>query len=148
VAGTLEASLNHEGLRACAFHDHLGQLLGIDAARWWRPTGLNYFDRIPKKLALAALAEVGGEALAARHSGLRRAELAQTCEQFFAGEAIVEAEVKAAALAWVPDPMRFAAPEAPPSDEPKAGDPVAQVADDAAGESDPVQQPEPLAEAA
>jgi ParB family chromosome partitioning protein len=148
VAATLEASLNLEGLKACPFHDHLGQLLGIDVARWWRPTGVNYFDRIPKALALAALAEVGGEALAGRHSGLRKAELAQTCERFFAGEAIVETEVKAAALAWVPDAMRFAEGKPPTSGEPVSGDPVDDPAGGPGEKPDPAGTVGPLAEAA
>jgi ParB family chromosome partitioning protein len=42
VARTLEPSLNLPGGRVCAFHDHLGRLLGIDVAKWWRPTGANY----------------------------------------------------------------------------------------------------------
>jgi ParB family chromosome partitioning protein len=134
VAGTLEASLHVDGLRSCAFHNHLGQLLGIDVARWWRPTGVNYFDRVAKSVSLAALAEVGGEALAARYAGVKKAELAQTCERFFAGEAIVEAEMKAAALAWVPDPMRFAAPETPDESRGEAAEAVADAAD-RAGES-------------
>ena len=123
VARTLEASLNLAGPRACAFHDHLGALLGIDVARWWRPTGANYFDRVPKSMALEALAEVGGPAFAALYSGMKKAELAQSCERVFAGEVIAEAEVKQAALAWVPEAMRFAAPE--------------PVAEDAASEADP-----------
>jgi ParB family chromosome partitioning protein len=144
VAATLEASLNLDGPSACAFHDHLGHLLGIDSARWWRPTGVNYFDRIPKALSLAALAEVGGEALAARHAGLKKGELAQTCERFFAGEAIVDAEVKAAAVAWVPEAMRFAGAEPPISDEPGTGDPV----EDPGAEPEPAEAAEPLVEAA
>jgi ParB family chromosome partitioning protein len=135
VAGTLEASLNLPGLRSCAFHDHLGQTLDIDTARWWRPTGANYFDRVPRKLALAALAEIGGEALAARHASLRKAELAETCERFFAGECVTEPEVKAAALAWVPDPMRFGTAEAPTT-----GDPAEAAAQppEATGPADPL----------
>ncbi|HET7280836.1 MAG TPA: chromosome partitioning protein ParB, partial [Sphingomicrobium sp.] len=43
VARTLEASVGVPGERACDFHDHLGALLGIDVAAWWRPTGANYF---------------------------------------------------------------------------------------------------------
>ena len=109
VACTLEASLNWPGGRSCALHDHLGEVLGIEVARWWRPTGANYFDRVPKGMALAALAEVGGQALAQRHAKAKKAELAQTCERLFAGELVVEAEVRAAALAWVPEAMRFAA---------------------------------------
>ena len=45
VARTLEASLNMTGDRRIAFHDHLGRLIGIDMAQWWRPTAANYFDR-------------------------------------------------------------------------------------------------------
>jgi ParB family transcriptional regulator, chromosome partitioning protein len=109
-ARTLEASLNLAGPRSCPFHDHLGQLLGIDVARWWRPTGANYFDRVPKSVTLAALADVGGQDLANRYANARKAELAQTCERIFAGDFIAEVEIKEAALAWVPEAMRFAAP--------------------------------------
>jgi ParB family chromosome partitioning protein len=108
IARTLEASAG-EGGRQCAFHDHLGQLLAIDVAQHWRPTALNWFDRVPKALCLAALTEVGGPELAARHAKSKKAEIAEACEKVFAGEAIVDAQVKAAALAWAPGPMRFAA---------------------------------------
>lgn len=110
VARTLEASLNLAGQRFCAFHDHLGALLGIDVARWWRPTGTNYFDRVPKAVTLGALAEVGGPALAGRYASAKKAELAQGCERIFSGDFIAEVEVKEAALAWVPGAMRFAPP--------------------------------------
>ena len=112
VARTLEASLNLAGERSCAFHDHLGQLLGIDVARWWRPTGANYFDRVPKSVTLAALAEVGGPEFAGRYASAKKAELAQSCERIFAGDFIGEVEVKDAALTWVPDAMRFASTSA------------------------------------
>lgn len=110
VARTLEASVRLPGERACAFHDHLGELLGIEVARWWRPTGANYFDRVPKSVTLAALAEVGGPALAERYSKAKKAELAQACERIFAGDFIAELELKDAALAWVPEAMRFGSP--------------------------------------
>jgi ParB family chromosome partitioning protein len=116
VAGTLEASLFLPGQRACAFHDHLGRLLGIDVAAWWRPSGANYFDRVPKSLTLAALEEVGGPSLAGRYGKAKKAELAEVCERIFSGDFIAEVEVKEAALAWVPEVMRFA-PAARPSDE-------------------------------
>jgi ParB family chromosome partitioning protein len=129
VARTLAASARLEGERSCAFHDHLGMLLGIEVARWWRPTGANYFDRVPKSVTLAALAEVGGPALAERYSKAKKAELAQACERIFSGDFIAEAEVKEAALAWVPEAMRFAAPAgAAPEESP---DPVGA---DATGE--------------
>jgi ParB family chromosome partitioning protein len=110
VARTLEASVGMPGDRACAFHDHLGLLLGIDVAAWWRPTGANYFDRVPKAAALAALVEVGGPALAGPYSKAKKAELAQACERIFSGDFIAEVGIKQAALAWVPQAMRFAAP--------------------------------------
>lgn len=116
VARTLEASLNFAGQRHCGFHDPLGQLLGIDVARWWRPTGTNYFDRVPKSVTLAALAEIGGPALAGRYASAKKAELAQSCERIFSGDFIAEVEVKEAALGWVPEVMRFA-PSAPAATE-------------------------------
>ena len=120
VARTLEASLNLAGERSCRFHDHLGVLLGIDLARWWRPTGANYFDRVPKSVTLAALAEVGGPELAGRYGNAKKAELAQSCERIFSGDFIGEVEVKEAALAWVPEAMRFAStPAETTPDEPE-----------------------------
>jgi ParB family chromosome partitioning protein len=113
VARTLEATLNLPGERFCRFHDHLGRLLGIDVARWWRPTGANYFDRVPKSVTLGALAEVGGPALAERYAKAKKAELAQSCERIFSGDFIAEVEVKEAALAWVPEAMRFASAALP-----------------------------------
>jgi ParB family chromosome partitioning protein len=110
VARTLEASLNLPGDRLCRFHDHLGRLLGIDVAGWWRPTGANYFDRVPKGVTLAALEEVGGPTLADRYAKAKKTELAEACERIFSGDFIAEVEVKEAALAWVPEVMRFAAP--------------------------------------
>lgn len=119
VARTLEASANAPGERRCDFHNHLGQLLGIDVAKWWRPTGTNYFDRVPKSITLAALEEVGGPAFAARYAGLKKAELSQSAERIFAGDFIEDIEVKKRALAWVPAEMLFAAPEdfGPAADE-------------------------------
>ncbi|MFN3944044.1 MAG: ParB/RepB/Spo0J family partition protein [Allosphingosinicella sp.] len=113
VARTLEASLNLPGGRTCPFHDHLGRLLGIDVAKWWRPTGANFFDRVPKSMTLAALEEIGGSAFAYGYSKAKKAELSETAERVFAGK-ITPADVKKRALAWVPEPMRFSpAPERP-----------------------------------
>lgn len=129
VARTLEASLQLPGDRARAFHDHLGQLLGIDVARWWRPTGANFFDRVPKSVTLAALESVGGPAFAARYSKTKKAELAQSCERIFSGDFIAEVEVKEAALAWVPPVMRFGPEPVPSNDEqPPRAESEAEVA--------------------
>jgi ParB family chromosome partitioning protein len=107
VARTLEASLNLPGGRTCHFHDHLGRLLGIDVAKWWRPTGSNFFDRVPKSVTLAALEEIGGAAFACGYSKSKKAELSETAERIFAGS-VAPKKVKKRALAWLPEPMRFA----------------------------------------
>lgn len=107
VARTLEASLNLPGGRTCPFHDHLGRLLGIEVAKWWRPTGANYFDRVPKSVTLSALEEIGGAAFASGYSKAKKAELSETAERIFAGN-VAPAAVKKRALAWVPEAMRFA----------------------------------------
>lgn len=145
VARTLEASLNLPGGRFCAFHDHLGRLLGIDVSRWWRPTGANYFDRVPKGVTLAALAEVGGAAFAERYAKAKKAELAQSCERIFSGDFIAEFEVKEAALSWVPEAMRFAPTEAAadPAEEESAVPAAASEREEASGECE-----EPIEEAA
>jgi ParB family chromosome partitioning protein len=112
VARTLEASVFGAsvfggGQKASAFHDHLGALLRIDVARWWRPTALNWFDRVAKAQCLAALAEIGATELGLRYAKAKKGEVAEACEHVFAGAAIIEAGIKARALAWVPEPMRF-----------------------------------------
>lgn len=107
VARTLEASLNLPGGRTCPFHDHLGRLLGIDVAKWWRPTGANFFDRVPKSVTLAALEEVGGAVFACGYSKSKKAELSETAERIFAGS-VAPKKVKKRAIAWLPEPMRFA----------------------------------------
>lgn len=48
-----------------------------------------------------------GAPLAARYMASKKGEISTSCEKLFAGEAITEAETKDAALAWVPDAMRF-----------------------------------------
>ena len=137
VARTLEASTGASGERSCAFHDHLGQLLGIDVAAWWRPTGANYFDRVPKSLALAALTEVGGASLAGPYAKAKKAELAQACERIFSGEVIAEAGVKQAALAWVPQAMRFAAPPDESAPEGTTGEERAAESGESTGVDEP-----------
>ena len=133
VAKTLEASLNLAGERFCAFHDHLGRLLGIDVARWWRPTGANFFDRVPKSVTLAALEEVGGSSLAGRYAKAKKAELAQSCERMFSGDFIAEVDVKEAALAWVPQVMRFAPAPADPEEAEGNAAAAADEADEQGG---------------
>ena len=66
-----------------------------------------FFDRVNKGTILTLLGEIGGETLTARHATLKKTDISQSCHKLFAGESIVEADVKEAALAWVPNAMRF-----------------------------------------
>jgi len=109
VARSLEASLNMTGERQLPFQDHLGRLIGIDMAQWWRPTAANYFDRVSKQVILDALTDVGGLELSSRFASVKKGDLAMSAERVFAGTYITEVEVREKALAWVPEVMRFAA---------------------------------------
>lgn len=133
VGRTLEASLNVSGNRGNVFHDHLGQLTGIDMAAWWRPTAANYFDRVSKAVILEALTDVGGPTLASRFSASKKGELAASAERIFAGNFITEVEVKERALAWLPAAMRFAGT----SGVEPATETDAEIAADAAGSAEP-----------
>lgn len=108
VARSLEASLNMAGERQLPFQDHLGTLIGIDMAQWWRPTAANYFDRVSKQVILDALTDVGGLELSSRFASVKKGDLAMSAERVFAGTYITEVEVREKALAWVPEVMRFA----------------------------------------
>lgn len=117
MARTLEASLNLAGERHIAFQDHLGAIIGIDMAQWWRPTAANYFDRVSKQVILDALADVGGTELSARFASVKKGDLAMSAERVFAGTYITEVEVRERALAWVPSVVRFAAEDLSSPDE-------------------------------
>lgn len=93
--------------RQNALQNHLAGLLEVDVAKWWRPTSENFFDRIPKGALLSLLDEVGGPALSSRHASQKKGEISTSCEKLFAGDAVIEADVKERALAWVPAAMRF-----------------------------------------
>src|SRR3546814_6381421 len=101
------------GERQLPFQDHLGSLIGIDMAQWWRPTAANYFDRVSKQVILDALTDVGGLELSSRFASVKKGDLAMSAERVFAGTYITEVQVREKALAWVPEVMRFtsAAPE-------------------------------------
>jgi ParB family chromosome partitioning protein len=108
VARSLEASLNMTGERQLPFQDHLGRLIGIEMAQWWRPTAANYFDRVSKQVILDALTDVGGPELSSRFAAVKKGDLAMSAERVFSGTYITEVEVREKALAWVPEVMRFA----------------------------------------
>ena len=130
MAKSLEPSIGDartgpQGPSGNDLHDHLAGLMQIDAAQHWRPTAANYFDRVGKQQLLRHITDIGGTTMAASYMASKKGDLSQTCEKLFAGETIVAPEVKTAALAWVPDAIRFgAATEAVSDDARDAGDAV------------------------
>ena len=106
IARTIQAV--PAGKTGSAFIDHLGRKLGIDVAAWWRPSARNYFDRITKPAILSLFETVGGVELRQRYNVSKKHDLATSAEKLFAGQIIVEADVKERAFAWLPDAMRFA----------------------------------------
>jgi ParB family chromosome partitioning protein len=139
VARSLEASLNMAGERQLPFQDHLGSLIGIDMAQWWRPTAANYFDRVSKQVILDALTDVGGLELSSRFAAVKKGDLAMSAERVFAGTYITEVEVREKALSWVPEVMRFA------SAAPEAGEPKIDATDAEPGVDTEHQSPRELA---
>jgi ParB family chromosome partitioning protein len=89
------------------FLRHVGRSLGIDVARWWRPTARNFFDGVTRGWLLDLIGEVGGEDLKSRYGATRKADLSTSAEKLFSGQTIVEAGLKDRLLAWLPQPMRL-----------------------------------------
>jgi len=106
VARTIDAV--PAGATGSAFIDHLGAKLAIDVAGWWRPTARNYFDRITKPAILDLFDDVGGGELRQRYGASKKHDLAASAEKLFAGDILVESDIKERALAWLPDALRFA----------------------------------------
>ena len=126
VAMSLEAKASYRA-EQCPLHNRLATIMDVDVASWWRPTSENFFDRISKGSILTLLADVGGATLTARHATMKKSEISESCAKLFAGEAIVEPEVRDAALAWVPDAMRFLDKTEADDLEPAEGDPEEQA---------------------
>jgi ParB family chromosome partitioning protein len=105
VSQSLKASLA-SGTHACTFQSRLGAEIGIDMAQHWRPGAENFFDRIKKAQILSILGGFDPE-IALRYAAAKKTELATAAARLCSGDTIIEPEIKAKALAWVPDVMRF-----------------------------------------
>ncbi|RVU04612.1 ParB/RepB/Spo0J family partition protein [Novosphingobium umbonatum] len=105
VSQSLKASLA-SGTHACTFQSRLGAEIGIDMAQHWRPGAENFFDRIKKAQILSILGQFDSE-IALRYAAAKKSELATAAARLCSGDTIIEPEIKAKALAWVPDAMRF-----------------------------------------
>lgn len=110
IARTIEPVTNSGS--GAPFLRHLGRSLDIDVARWWRPTARNFFDAVTRGWILDLFEEVGGEDLKSRYGASKKKDLAASAEKLFAGDVLVEADVKEKALAWLPVPMRVEEPVA------------------------------------
>ena len=129
IARTLHAVV--AGKTGEAMIDHLGTKLEIDVAAWWRPTANNYFDRLSSKAAiLTHLEEIGGKELSSRYGASKKHDLATSAEKIFGGSVPIEAELREAALAWVPDVMRFSVPAIAPEPVPANDESVTGSADE------------------
>lgn len=140
------------GQSGSAFLNRLGEKLAIDVAAWWRPTARNFFDRISKAMILGLFEDVGGAELRSRYATSRKFDLAASSEKLFAGETIVDPEVKERAIAWLPEPMRFVRPEPSTAkdsqEETAAIDNVATSSGVTVEAPDPANDPDDLADAA
>lgn len=105
VSQSLKASLAR-GTHASTFQSRLGAEIGIDMAQHWRPGAENFFDRIKKAQILSILGQFDPE-IALRYAAAKKSELATAAARLCSGDTIIEPEIKAKALAWVPDVMRF-----------------------------------------
>lgn len=105
VSQSLKASLA-SGTHASTFQSRLGAEIGIDMAQHWRPGAENFFDRIKKAQILGILGQFDPE-IALRYAAAKKTELATAAARLCSGDTIIEPEIKAKALSWVPDVMRF-----------------------------------------
>ncbi|MEM1162242.1 MAG: ParB/RepB/Spo0J family partition protein [Pseudomonadota bacterium] len=88
--------------------EQTGQRIGIDTRSLWRPSTETLFARLSKGQILAVLAECGGQAFADRHSGMKKGDLVDITDRFFAGDAKHHSpETGVKADAWLPDGMAF-----------------------------------------
>lgn len=110
IARTIEPVTNSGS--GAPFLRHIGRSLDIDVARWWRPTARNFFDAVTRGWILDLFEEVGGEDLKSRYGASKKKDLAASAEKLFAGDVLVEADIKEKALTWLPVPMRVEEPVA------------------------------------
>jgi hypothetical protein len=97
-------------------------------AQHWRPGAENFFDRIKK----AQILSIPGNSIPRSPCAGRgqEAELATAAARLCSGDTIIEPEIKAKALAWVPDAMRFDGVAGDPAEGGHVVDDVAEDADD------------------
>lgn len=112
VAQTLHAQLAFED-KANPVIEQVGERLGIDFARHWRPTADNYWGRVKKAHALEVGAAILGTRWERDHAKDKKPVLAKALEAAFAGDATatlgLDPETSARAGAWVPPGVAYGA---------------------------------------
>lgn len=73
---------------------HWSTALGLEMAKWWRPTEANFLGRVPKRLILEAVREGVSEQAAQALSIVKKDRLVE------------KAETLLAETTWVPEPLR------------------------------------------
>jgi ParB family chromosome partitioning protein len=102
---------------------------------------------VSKLILFVYVSEVGGPTMAASFMGSKKGDVSASCEKLFAGETIVAPEVKEAALAWVPEAMRFrviAASETEDDQPPVEGESNDEAEMLEPGDEQPVEAAEPI----
>ncbi|WP_322188902.1 hypothetical protein [Fulvimarina sp. 2208YS6-2-32] len=89
-----------------------GQRMKVDVAAFWRPTASNYFGRMKKDVSLETIRAMIGEPFADRHTGDKKAFLAEVMEGAFSNEGATRAglspDIAAKTARWLPTGMAFA----------------------------------------
>lgn len=103
--------------------EQLGKRLGVDVAKFWRPTVETYWGRIKKDHAFSVASELIGDEWVNDRSHYKKALIAKSMESYFADDARervgLSPESAARTGTWLPDGMGFAdeRPEAIVNDE-------------------------------
>lgn len=121
MAQTVAVDLSEHGGEQDPVVEHIGQEIGVDPAKWWRPTALDFFGRVSKAYIMSDLGVLGrGLQLL---SGKKKTQITVTLDSWFANpEAIKQADLGPAAnnnaalpavtvqaiQSWLPVGMAFA----------------------------------------
>ncbi|WP_207461816.1 ParB/RepB/Spo0J family partition protein [Azospirillum sp. SYSU D00513] len=82
MASTVTCGLSEHGGRVDPITEHIGQQIGADPAKWWRPTGTEFFARVSKGYLASEVTVLGRgvQALAAQKKGV----IAEKLDRWFA----------------------------------------------------------------
>ncbi|MEM1298092.1 MAG: hypothetical protein AAGH68_02345, partial [Pseudomonadota bacterium] len=82
--------------------------MGVELRTLWTPSTETLLGRLSKPQILAILAACGGEAFAERHASMKKGDLLDVTDRFFAGDAAhLSPEAEAVAAAWLPEGMAY-----------------------------------------